>query len=144
MKLKRPNRRRRKPAPSSATELAPHLAAGARAEQLAERYLWARGLHTIARNYRCRAGELDLVMKDARQLVVVEIRYRRHVVPVSPVESITPNKRARIARAAERFMQEYPHFDEHQLRFDVVAMSGPLRRPDVLWLRSAFDCSEPR
>lgn len=127
--------------PPSSTEKPAHLAAGARAERLAERYLKAEGLRTITRNFRCRAGELDLVMRHDQQLVIVEIRYRRQVTPVSPTESITRQKRERIARAAECFLRDQPQFDERPLRFDVVGITGPLSRPEIRWLRAAFDCS---
>lgn len=124
----------------SRTESARHLASGREAEALAETHLHARGLRTVARNYRCRYGELDLVMRDGPALVVVEIRYRRHLVPVPPAETVTARKRTRIARAAADFLQRYPAYDEYPLRFDVVAVSGLLNAPNVQWLRSAFDC----
>lgn len=124
------------------TEAAPHLRAGRRAEVLAERHLRDRGLRTIARNFHCRSGELDLIMRDGRQLVVVETRYRRRIVPVKPAESITVAKRKRIARAAESFLQRHPEYRDHAVRFDVVAVSGPLENPCVEWLRSAFEGGE--
>jgi putative endonuclease len=117
------------------------LAAGARAELLAERYLTARGLRLITRNFRCRAGELDLVMEHGAELVIVEIRYRRHVTPVEPAASITRVKRDRIIRATANFIKVYDRYLERPLRFDVVALSGPLDRVKIQWLRAAFDCS---
>lgn len=126
---------------SHRTDAAAHLAAGRQAEALAERYLLARGLRTIARNFHCRCGELDLVMQDGRQLVVVETRYRRRISPVTPADSVTVAKRERIARATEAFLQRHPRYDNLSLRFDFVAVSGPLNHPVVEWLTAAFDCT---
>lgn len=65
------------------------VARGAAAEDLALRYLEARGLSLVARNFRCRVGELDLIMRDGEQLVFVEVRSRRHNRYGTPAESIT-------------------------------------------------------
>lgn len=121
---------------------APHLAAGRRAETLAERYLIARGLRTVSRNFRCRTGELDLVMEDGPQLVIVEIRYRRRAAPMGPAESITSRKRERLARAAQYFLQCHDRYGERPLRFDVVAVSGSLEQPRLQWIPAAFDYSD--
>lgn len=126
----------------SQNDRAPHLAAGRRAETLAERYLVAKGLRTVSRNFRCRTGELDLVMEDGPRLVIVEIRYRRRAAPVAAAESITPAKRERLARAAQYFLQCHERYAEHPLRFDVVAVSGSLDNPRLQWLPAAFDYSD--
>lgn len=124
-------------------EPAPHLEAGRRAETLAERYLVAKGLRTVSRNFRCRTGELDLVMEDGPQLVIVEIRYRLRTALVAPAESITSSKRRRLARATQYFLQCHTRYAEHPLRFDVVAVSGSFENPQLLWLPAAFDYSSP-
>ncbi len=129
--------------PASRNDRAPHLAAGERAEQLAENYLNSKGLRTVSRNFRCRTGELDLVMEDGQQLVIVEIRYRRRAAPMGPAESITSRKRERLARAAQYFLQCHDDYGEHPLRFDVVAVSGSLEQPRLQWIPAAFDYSDP-
>jgi putative endonuclease len=121
---------------------APHLAAGRRAETLAERYLTGRGLRTVARNFCCRTGELDLVMEDGPQLVIVEIRYRRKVAPVAPAESITPRKRQRLGRATQYFLQCNRRYRDRLVRFDVVAVTGSFEHPRLQWIPAAFDYSE--
>jgi len=126
----------------SRNDEAPHLAAGKLAETLAERYLVGEGLRTVSRNFRCLTGELDLVMEDGPQLVIVEIRYRRRLVPVAPAESIGLRKRERLARAAQYFLQCHDRYREHPLRFDVVAVSGSLDRPRLQWIPAAFDYSD--
>lgn len=119
---------------------AAHLAAGAAAEELARRHLERSGLQCLARNYRCRAGELDLVMRDRHCIIVVEIRYRRSTSMVHPLETITPAKQRRIARATQHWLQQHPAQAELPLRFDVVALSGPLERATLTWIEAAFDC----
>ena len=121
------------------TAKAPHLRAGAIAEQLAENYLKTQGLRCLARNYRCRGGELDRVMRDGATLVFVEIRYRRQGNYGGALASVTLNKRRRLIRAAS----EYPLRERINAacpcRFDVVAVEGALEQPHFHWIRHAFE-----
>jgi putative endonuclease len=114
------------------------LQTGARAERAALRFLEAQGLRLVTCNFRCRMGELDLVMLDGRQLVVVEVRYRARPGLVDPAVTVTATKRQRLLRAASRFLQFRPDFSDHALRFDVLALSGPLEDVRCDWIRSAF------
>lgn len=134
-------RRRKAPvsAPVSTTSI------GAEAERAARLFLEARGLELFAANYRCPMGELDLVMLDAADaadaaaiVVVVEVRYRARPDPVPPAATVTARKRRRLASAAAHFLQRQTRFREHALRFDVLALSGPLERLHCDWIRGAF------
>jgi putative endonuclease len=111
---------------------------GARAEEAARRFLEARGLVVLACNYRCRMGELDLVLLDEAAVVVAEVRYRARPDPVAPAASVTFRKRRRLARAAAHFLQRHARFRDHAVRFDVLALTGPLDDPRCEWLRGAF------
>ena len=111
---------------------------GATAEEAAGRYLVAHGLIPVVRNFRCRAGELDHVMLDGDVLVVVEVRYRLRADPVDPAVTVTARKRRRLLQAASRFLQSQPRFRDHAMRFDVLALSGPLGAPRCDWIRGAF------
>ena len=75
------------------------LARGRRWEAAAGEYLQRQGLAILARGYRCRLGELDLVCRDAGTLVIVEVRARAAGSAASAVESISAHKRARIVQA---------------------------------------------
>ena len=108
-------------------------AIGAAKEALACEYLAKQGLRLVARNYRCRLGEIDLVMGDGPCLVFVEVRYRRGDGFGSALESITASKRRRIQSAAEHYLLNNPPVRD--CRFDVLAISGPDR---IEWLRDAF------
>ena len=104
------------------------VAQGAAAEELACRYLEAQGLTLVMRNFRCRWGELDLIMRDGEQLVFVEVRSRRHSRYGTPAESITRAKQQRLLRAAAFYLQ-YQQLDL-PCRFDVVAIIHASDRVD--------------
>lgn len=119
--------------------MARHIQAGQAAELEARAFLEARGLSCLASNFRCRYGEIDLVMQDDTALIIVEVRYRRHDGFMDPSESITRAKQQRIARAAAFFLQQARRRAELAVRFDVVSLTGPLGDLKIRWLRGAFD-----
>lgn len=110
---------------------------GARAEARARRYLRRRGLKHLASNFRCRGGELDLVMEDGGTTVFVEVRRRSRGDYGSASESITETKKHRLIRAAEQFLVANRR-DHKPARFDVVAIDGSRRPARLTWLRDAF------
>lgn len=115
---------------------------GARAENVALRFLDNHGLQLVTRNFRCRAGELDLVMLDGGTLVLVEVRYRARPDPVHPCVTVTATKRRRLLRAAQWFLASHARFRNHPVRFDVMALSGALDTPACEWFRGAFDADD--
>lgn len=112
---------------------APHLATGEQAEQQAERHLLKQGLTLVCRNFRCKYGELDLVMQDKQTLVIVEVRYRKSDRFGSATESVTPAKQARVIAATHAYLMA--NKINPSLRFDVVALSGDGR---LEWVKNAF------
>ncbi len=124
--------------------MAEHLESGRIAEGAARQFLENQGLRLLASNYRCRYGELDLIMSDGEHLVVIETRYRRHTAFMQPVESITRAKCHRIARATMHFMQHSADYRNHPVRFDVVNVSGPLQDSSMDWIRGAFTMEDIR
>ena len=111
------------------------VAAGAGAEDIACTHLENSGLSLVERNYRCPAGEIDLIMRDREDLVFVEVRYRRRDAYGSAAESISSTKRARIVTTAAHYLQRQPV--EPPCRFDVVAIGG--EAPHCIeWIRDAF------
>jgi len=111
---------------------------GRRGEAVAEAFLRAHRYTIVARNYRCRAGEIDLVALDGRVLVFVEVRSRRGTIAGTPFESVDGRKRARVGRVAVHFMAERGWLDRDG-RFDVVAVRFDREPPGVEHLRSAFE-----
>ena len=107
---------------------------GARAEEQAARFLAERGLKILARNYRCRGGDIDLVCRDGATLVFVEVRLRTHPGFGGAAASITPAKQRRIALAANHYLAGKPL---PACRFDAVLLDGA----SIDWIRNAFDAS---
>ncbi len=106
---------------------------GQQYESLALHYLLEQSLILVARNYRCRWGELDLLMQDQGTLVVVEVRYRKNARFGSAVESVTANKQARIVAATKHYIMR--HKINQPIRFDVLAITGAAQ-PE--WIKNAF------
>jgi len=97
---------------------------GRRGEDLAARYLQRLGLVVLARNWRCREGELDLIVTDGRTLVVCEVKTRSGRAFGHPAEAVTPQKMARIRRITGRWLSAH-HVRWCPVRFDVVAIDWP-------------------
>ncbi len=114
---------------------AAHLARGKSAEDRAHDFLIGQGLSSVARNYRCKQGELDLIMRDRQSLVIVEVRYRKSDVYGSALESITLSKQNRIIAATQHYLASAAKLSDSPLRFDVVALSG---NGDINWIKNAF------
>jgi putative endonuclease len=114
----------------------PAQASGGAAEERAARFLAERGLAIVARNYRTRRGEIDLVARDGTTLVFVEVRMRAGASFGGALASIDARKQARIAAAARHFLMRCGSGDV-PCRFDVVTLDGD--KP--AWLRGAFDAA---
>jgi putative endonuclease len=135
----RARRRERRKLPGVTHAQDPRHIRGKSAERLAERHLIAMGLRIIARNFRCRAGELDLICLDADVLVVVEVRQRKRNGLAGPLESVGESKRRRIRRATEFFRLGCPPWRRCPVRFDVVAVHGaPDAIHEIEWVKAAF------
>jgi putative endonuclease len=112
---------------------APHLLRGEQAEQQALAHLQQHGLQLVCRNFRCRYGELDLVMTDRDTLVIAEVRFRKNARYGSALESVTTAKQSRIIAATHVYLAT--HKSNCPLRFDVVALSGD---GQLDWIKNAF------
>jgi putative endonuclease len=118
---------------------APHLQRGAAAEALAAEYLRIRGLKILARNLRCKAGEIDLVCLDAGVLAIVEVRQRESIGFGGALASVTWSKRRKIISATQYFLQRERDWKDLPLRFDVLAVQGlPDGAHRVEWVKDAF------
>ncbi|MHB9145359.1 MAG: YraN family protein [Symbiobacteriia bacterium] len=110
---------------------------GLEGEELAAAYLMAQGYRLLARNYRCRFGELDLVAVDQGEVVFVEVKTRRSQAFGTSAEAVSAQKQARLLRLADRFLQERGLFDA-ACRFDVVAVDASVTPPRLELIRGAF------
>ena len=112
------------------------VAQGTAAEELALDYLQARGLTLVTHNFRCRGGELDLIMREGETLVFVEVRSRRQSTYGTPAETVTPTKQQRLIHAASLYLQRQAL--DPPCRFDVVAILQDGSAPRIDWIRDAF------
>ncbi len=107
---------------------------GQSAESRAEAFLQARGLTLLARNWRCRFGEIDLIMQDGATRVFVEVRLRSRSDFGGAAASVTPAKQKKLLAAARQYLTTLKTVPP--CRFDVVALSGAAP-PE--WIKNAFD-----
>jgi putative endonuclease len=94
---------------------------GREGEERAVKLLRREGYRILARNYRCRHGEIDVVAFEQGEIVFVEVKSRQSREKGSALEAVTPAKQRKIARVAEQFLAERDLFDR-PCRFDVVAV----------------------
>ena len=109
---------------------------GQQAEDLAARFLEKQKLRIVARNYRCRGGEIDLVCHDGKVLVFVEVRLRRNAAFGGAAASVTPTKQRRIILAAQHFLMSHS-LANPDCRFDCVFLDN-VSGNKLEWLRDAF------
>jgi putative endonuclease len=94
---------------------------GASGEQLAAEWYEARGYRVVDRNWRCREGELDLVLRRDRTLVFCEVKTRSSAAFGAPAEAVTATKQRRLRALAARYLRETSH-SASDIRFDVAAV----------------------
>ncbi|MFJ3465606.1 YraN family protein [Achromobacter spanius] len=135
---KRKRRAGRLPADRPPPRRSPTQRRGDHHEAAALRLLAAQGLTLLARNLACRAGEIDLAMRDGDTLVFVEVRARASIRFGGAAASIGREKQTRLARAAAYWLPELArrHWagSAPPARFDAVVFDGG----DPVWLRGAF------
>lgn len=109
--------------------------AGLVAEKLAATFLANHGLKLMVQNYHCKYGEIDLIMKESKTLVFIEVRLRSNSQFGSAAASITPQKQQKLILTAQHYLQQY---GDCQCRFDAILMDKADAN-HIEWLRNAFD-----
>ncbi len=104
------------------------------AEEKALDYLIQQGLKLVTRNYHCRSGEIDLIMRDGEYLVFVEVRSRSSNSFGGGLESITYTKRQKIIKATAYYLMQ--HKIQIPSRFDVISIDG--KYATITWIKGAF------
>ncbi|HLA76819.1 MAG TPA: YraN family protein [Vicinamibacteria bacterium] len=117
---------------------ADQLPLGARGEAVACRYLEAKGLRVLTRNYRTRSGEVDIVARDGEVTVFVEVKERQDAEHGEGYEAVTIGKRRRVIRAAQSYAATHGLW-EARLRFDVVSIDWSAGAPSLRHDEGAFD-----
>ena len=116
-----------------------NLRKGLRFEDLARRYLSARGLQLIESNYRCRCGEIDLIMRDAQTLCFVEVRFRNSLNFGGASASITAAKQRKIIKTALFYLSAQHRGLDQALRFDALLIQQQDKgKLDYNWIQNAF------
>jgi len=112
---------------------------GAACEAIAAKYLEGQGVKVVARNLRCRAGEIDLLCRDGDVLAVVEVRQRRRSDYGGALASVNARKQRKIIRATRFLLERHASRLNLSLRFDVVAVQGrPESDHEIMWVKDAF------
>lgn len=99
-------------------------AVGADYERQAAEYLQSLGYRIIAKNFRCRLGEIDLIAREGDYLVFVEVKYRADGKMGQPQEAVGFRKQQKICRVADYYRMRYGVLDTQPCRFDVAACMG--------------------
>ncbi len=108
---------------------------GQAAEAAALKYLQDHGLKLITKNFRCRCGEIDLIMLKKSELIFVEVRLRHNNSYGGSLASVTTNKQQRLIRTAKYFLSHHNEYRNHDCRFDVIG----LYKECIEWITHAFD-----
>jgi putative endonuclease len=108
------------------------------AEDMALAHLENKGLILIERNYRIRAGEIDLIMKDNELTVFIEVKYRKNNRFYDIRESIDKRKCDRIIKTGLYYQQSSGAGSDMMYRFDIVLITGNPDRPGIQWIKDAF------
>jgi len=118
------------------------ISVGNHGEELACAALTGRGYAIVARRYRTRCGELDIVARDGRTLVFVEVKARIGITCGTAREAVTARKRRQVILMAIDYLARH-RVDATAVRFDVVAITRvPGRAPDVEIIPNAFDLND--
>jgi putative endonuclease len=101
----------------------PRRALGASGEDAVAAWYEAHGYEVVARNWRCRDGELDLIVREGRRFVFCEVKTRTTDAFGTPVEAVTRDKQLRLRRLAARWLMDAPT-RPREIRFDVASVTG--------------------
>jgi putative endonuclease len=116
-------------------------ALGDRGENVAAKHLRDKGYRIITRNFRCELGEMDIIARDGKTLVFVEVKTRAYDDP-TPEEQVNPGKQQTLTRIAKLYLSRYG-IPQPPARFDVVAVVWPNgQKPIIRHVEAAFDAVE--
>jgi len=108
-------------------------------EAFAAQYLMANGLLLIDKNFHCRQGEIDLIMREGQTFVFVEVKYRKNNHFGGAMAAVSAAKQQKIKHCVKFYLHKLG-LNEYNTacRCDVIALTGNIEKPDVNWLRNAF------
>jgi putative endonuclease len=112
---------------------------GGEAEEACAVYLAERGYEILARNFRCRYGELDIVARRDEMLCFVEVRMRSSAAWGDPSQTVSYAKQRRVVKAALHYLQAARSQGRCMVRFDVISVVGRGRKRELCHIINAFD-----
>jgi putative endonuclease len=115
-----------------------HQKFGEKSENLAVWYLKQNGYKIIEQNYRNRMGEIDIIARDKKTIVFVEVKSRKSIRYGSPKQAVTPKKQRTISMVALSYLKTTKQTDA-KARFDVVAITSNRDEPQIEIVKNAFD-----
>ena len=110
---------------------------GNKAETQAAAYLSGQGLVLLERNFSCKLGEIDLIMRDNQTLIFVEVRLRHNPHFGSGAETVTIYKQRKIIKTAQYYLQTHANVENLDCRFDVISIAN-----EIDWITNAFNLDE--
>ena len=117
---------------------------GAMGEILAARFLREKGYAILCSNYRCRLGEIDIIAKDKRYVVFVEVKTRKESARYLPREAVTVTKQRKLLQTAALYMSRFP--TALQPRFDVIevvtAHDDPMKIIEINHILGAYEAGD--
>lgn len=111
---------------------------GVWAEKKALEFLESNGLKPLQTNYHGPGGEIDLIMMDNNILVFIEVRYRSKNNYIHAIETIDQKKCMRIINTGQHYLQTHLNKSDNTCRFDVVVICGEINKPEIGWIKNAF------
>ena len=115
---------------------------GRKAEAIAVRQLKKAGYKIISKNYRTRIGEIDIIAKDGKTIVFVEVKARKTSRFGHPKQAVTYQKQRKISMVALEYLKSNGQTNS-KARFDVVAMTGLSVNPKIEVIKNAFELAYP-
>ncbi len=112
---------------------------GQLAENLSGEFLQQQGLCILEKNYRCKAGELDIIAKHHDSIVFVEVRFRKNIAFGNPLETVTLSKKKKLIKAALHYLQRNKNHAKKPCRFDVISVTIRQNQYQYEWVQHAFD-----
>ncbi len=113
---------------------------GKQIETLAIIYLQKQNLCFLDKNFRSKFGEIDLIFQDtlSKQIVFVEVRYRKSIFFGDPAETVTKTKQRKILHTANYYLNNKFYNQSIYFRFDIIACTGALDSIKINWIQGAF------
>ena len=108
-------------------------------ENYASLELTKKEIKIVTTNYLCKMGEIDIIARDKKNLLFIEVRYRKNEHYGGSVASVNVKKQQRITRAAEHYLQKHQLTNKVACRFDVFAITGNLNQLEYNWIKAAFN-----